>query len=97
MIPTLATLAVDANCDQLVHSFDPLFLSLKLVSRGLISPQQVWDILNRTKIRSERNPAFLNLIKSSPDHMWFSALLETLGEDKTTEWLKEVNQKSELL
>ena len=95
--PDIATLAVDANCDQLVQSLDPLFFALKLVSRGLISSQQARDILNRVKTRSERNSAFLCLIKSSSDPTWFSAILETLGEDKTTERLKEVPEKSESL
>ena len=93
--PDIATLAVDAKCDQLVQSLDPLFFALKLVSRGLISSQQARDILNRVKTRSERNSAFLSLMKSSSDPTWFSSLLETLGEDKTTEQLKEVLEKCE--
>ena len=94
----IAALAVDANCDKLVQSLDPVSIALKLVSRGLISSQQAQDILeDRVKTRSERNLAFLNLIKSTSDSTWFSSLLEVIGEDKTTETLKEVLEKSELL
>ena len=96
--PDIATIVADANCDELVKSLDPLYFVLVLVSRGLISKQQARDILNdRTKIktRSERNLAFLNLVKSSPDPTWFSALLEALEEERSTERLKEVLEKSE--
>ena len=95
--PDIAALAVDTNCDKLVQSLDPVSIALKLVSRCLISPQQAQDILDdRVKTRAERNLAFLNLIKSSHDSMWFSSLLEAIGEEKTTERLKEVLEKSEL-
>ena len=94
--PEIATLVVDANCDELVKSLDPLSFVLVLVSRGLISKQQARDILNdRAKTVSERNSAFLNLINSSPDPTWFAALLEALGEERTTQRLKEVLEKSE--
>ena len=95
--PDTATLAVDANCDQLVQSLDPLSFALKLVSCGFVSSQQARNILNRAKTRSERNSAFLSLIKSSSDPTWFSALLETLGEEKATERLKDALEKSESL
>ena len=93
----IATLVADDNCDELVKSMDPLSFVLELVSRGLISKQQARDILNdRAKTtKSERNLAFLNLVKSSSDPTWFSALLETLGEERTTERLKKVLEKSE--
>ena len=96
--PEIATLVADTHCDELVNSLDPLYFVLVLVSRGMISKQQARDILNdhaRIKTRSERNLAFLNLIKSSPDPTWFSALLEALEEERTTERLKEVLEKSE--
>ena len=94
--PDIATIVADDNCDELVKSLDPLSFVLVLVSRGLISKQQARDILNDpVKTRSERNLAFLNLVKSSPDPTWFSALLEALGEERTTERLKEVLEKSE--
>ena len=94
--PDIATLVADDNCDELVKSLDPLSFVLVLVSRGLISKQQARDILNDpVKTRSERNFAFLNLVKSSSDPTWFSALLEALGEERTTERLKEVLEKSE--
>ena len=93
-----AAIVVDSNCDKLVQSMDPVSSAPKLVSLGLISSQQAQDILDdRVKTRSERNLAFLNLIKSSPDPTWFSSLLEVLGEERTTEGLKEVLEKSELL
>ena len=96
--PTISTLVVDTNCDMLVTSIDPVFIAPKLVSRGLISSQQAQDVLDdRVKTRSERNLAFLNLIKSSPSQTWFSSLLEAIGEEKTTEPLKEVLEESELL
>ena len=96
--PDIAALAVDTNCDKLVQSLDPVSVAPKLVSRGLISLQQAEDVLNdHTKTRLKRNLTFLNLIKSSPDSTWFSSLLEVIGEDKTTERLKEVLEKSELL
>ena len=95
--PDVATLVAEANCDDLLKSLDPLFFALKLVSRGLISSLQARDILNRTKAVYERNSAFLNLIKSRSDPTWFVALLEALGEERTTERLKEVLEKSELL
>ena len=96
--PEVATLIVDANCDELVKSLDPLSFALVLVSRGLTSKQQARGILNdraENKTRSERNLAFLNLVKSSSDPTWLSALLEALGEERTTERLKEVLEKSE--
>ena len=94
----LVTIAVDINCDKLVQSMDPVSTAPKLVSRGLISSQQAQDVLDdRVKTRSERNLAFLNLIKSSSDPTWFSSLLEVLGENKTTERLKEVLEKCELV
>ena len=94
--PEIATLVADANCDELVKTLDPLSFVLVLFSRGLISKQQARDILNDpVKTRSERNFAFLNLVKSCPDPTWFSALLEALGEERTTERLKEVLEKSE--
>ena len=93
-----AAIVVDANCDKLVQSMDPVSSALKLVSFGLISSQQAQDILDdRVKTKSERNLAFLNLIKSSPDPTWFSSLLAVLGEERITEGLKEVLEKSELL
>ena len=93
-----AALVVDANCDKLVQSMDPVSSAPKLVSFGLISLQQAQDILDdRVKTRSERNLAFLNLIRSSPDPTWFSSLLEVLGKERTTEGLKEVLENSELL
>ena len=96
--PDIAALAVAANCDKLVQSLDPVSIAPKLVSRGLISSQQAQNILDdRVKTRAERNLAFLNLIKSSSYPTWFSSLLEAIGEDKTTETLKEVLEKSELL
>ena len=96
--PDIAALVVDTNCDKLVQSLDPVSIAPKLVSRGLISLQQAEDILdNHTKTRWERNLTFLKLIKSSPDSTWFSSLLEVIGEEKTTETLKEVLEKSELL
>ena len=92
----LAATVVDINCDKLVQSMDPVSVAPKLVSRGLISSQQAQDVLDdRVKTRLERNLAFLNLIKSSSNPTWFSSLLEVLGEDKTTERLKEVLEKSE--
>ena len=94
--PDVATHVADANCDELVKSLDPLSFALKLVSRGLVVPQQARDILYRAKTVSDRNSAFLNLIKSSPDPTWFATLLEALGEERTTERLKEVLKKSEL-
>ena len=94
----IATIIVDINCEKLVQSLDPVSFALNLVYRHLIASQQSRDILkDRNKTRSERNLAFLNLIKFSSDPTWFSALLETLGEDKTTERLKEVLEKSELV
>ena len=94
--PDIATIVADDNCDELVKSLDPLSFVLVLVSRGLISKQQARDILNDpVKTRSERNFAFLNLIKSSPDPTWFSTLLDALGEERTTKQLKEVLEKSE--
>jgi len=97
--PDVATHVADANCDELVESLDTLSFVLVLVSRGLTSKQQARDILNdRAEIkrtRSERNLAFLNLVKSSSDPTWFSALLEALGEERTTQRLKEVLEKSE--
>ena len=96
--PDIAALAVDANCDKLVQSLDPVSVAPKLVSRGLISSQQAQDILDdRVKTRSERNLAFLNLIKSSSYPTWFSSLLEVIVEDNTAERLKEFLEKSELL
>ena len=93
-----ASLVVDTNCDMLVTSMDPVSIAPKLVSRGLISSQQAQDVLDdRVKTRSERNLAFINLIKSSPSQTWFSSLLEVIGEEKTTEQLKEVLEESELL
>ena len=90
------TLIADANCNELVKSLETLSFVLELVSRGLLSKQQERDILNDcAKTRSERNLAFLNLVKSSPDPTWFSAFMETLGEERTTERLKEVLEKSE--
>ena len=84
-----SNVAVDTNCEELLKSLDPLPFALKLVSRGLISSQQVQDVLDdQVKTRSESNLACLNLIKSSSHPTWFSALLETLAEDKTTERLK---------
>ena len=95
--PVIAALVVDANCDKLVQSLDPVSVAPKLVSRRLISSQQAQDILeDRVKTRAERSLAFLNLIKSSSDPTWFSSLLESIGEEKTTERLKEVLEKSEL-
>ena len=94
----IAALAVDTNCDKLVKSLDPVSVAPKLVSRGLISSQQAQDILEHPlKTRSEKNLAFLNLIKSTSDPTWFSSLLESIGEEKSTERLKEVLEKSELL
>ena len=94
----VAAIVVDANCGKLVQSMDPVSSAPKLVSFGLISSQQAQDILDdRVKTKSERNLAFLNLIKSSPDPTWFSSLLEVLGEERITEGLKEVLEKSELL
>ena len=94
----LATIAVDINCDKLVQSMDPVSTAPKLVSRGLISSQQAQDVLDdRVKTRWERNLAFLNLIKASSDPTWFSSLLKVLGEDKTTERLKEFLEKCELV
>ena len=94
----VAAIVVDANCSKLVQSMDPVSSAPKLVSFGLISSQQAQDILDdRVKTKSERNLAFLNLIKSSPDPTWFSSLLEVLGEERITEGLKEVLEKSELL
>ena len=96
--PDIATIVADDNWDELVKSLDPLYFVLVLVSRDLISKQQARDILNnraKIKTRSERNLAFLNLVKSSPDPTWFSALLEALEEERTTERLKEVLEKSE--
>ena len=53
-------IVVDANCDKLVQSMDPVSSAPKLVSLGLISSQQAQDILDdRVKTRSERNLAFL--------------------------------------
>ena len=94
----IAALAVDTNCDKLVKSMDPVSIAPKLVSRRLISSQQAQDILgDRVMTRSERNLAFLNLIKSSSDPMWFSSLLQTFGEETMTEGLKEALEESELL
>ena len=94
---TIAAFVVDVNCNKLVTSMDPVSIAPKLVSRGLISSQQAQDVLDdRVKTRSEKNLAFLNLIKSSPGQTWFSSLLEVIGEEKTTEQLKEVLEKSEL-
>ena len=94
----IAALAVDTNCDKLVKSMNPVSIAPKLVSRGLISSQQAQDILDdRVRTRSEKNLAFLNLIKSTSDPTWFSSLLESIGEEKSTERLKEVLEKSELL
>ena len=94
----IAALSVDANCDKLVKSMDPVSIALKLVSRGLISSQQAQDILeDRVKTKSERNLAFLNLIKSGPDPTWFSSLLQAFGEERMTEGLKEALEESELL
>ena len=94
--PEIVRFVVDANCDELVKSLDPQSFVLVLVYRGLISKQQARDILNDpAKTRSERNLAFRNLIKSSSDSTWFSALLEALEEERTTERLKEVLEKSE--
>ena len=96
--PDIATFVLDTNCEKLVKSLDSLSFALKLVSRGLISSQQAQDVLDdRVKTRSEMNLAFLNLIKSSSDLTWFSTLLGVLAEDKTTERLKEVLEKSELV
>ena len=96
--PTIAALVVDINCNKLVTSLDPVSIAPKLVSRGLISSQQAQDVLDdRVKTRSERNLALLNLSKSSPSQTWFSSLLEAIGEEKTTEPLKEVLEESELL
>ena len=96
--PDIAALAVDTNCGKLLNSMDPVSVAPKLVSRRLISSQQAQNILDdRVKTRSERNLAFLNLIKSSSDPTWFSSLLEAIGEEKTTERLKEVLEESELL
>ena len=96
--PDLAALAVDANCDKLVKSMDPVSVAPKLVARGLISSQQAQDVLeDRVKTKSERNLTFLNLIKSTSDPTWFSSLLKAIGEEKTTERLKEVLEESELL
>ena len=94
--PEIIRFVVETNCDELVKSLDPQSFVLELVFRGLISKKQARDILNdRAKTVSDRNLAFLNLIKSSPDPTWFAALLETLGEERTTERLKEVLEKSE--
>ena len=96
--PDIAAIVVDTNYEKLVHSLDPASFALTLAYRHLITLQQSRSILkDRNKTRSERNVAFLNLIKSSSDPTWFSTLLETLGEDKTTERLKEVLEKSELV
>ena len=95
--PDIATYVADANYDELVKSLDPLSFALKLVSRNLVLPRQARDILCHAKTVSDRNSALLNLIKSSPDPTWFAALLEALEEERTTERLKEVLQKSELL
>ena len=94
--PDVATHVADANYDELVKSLDPLSFALKLVSRGLVLPRQARDILCRAKTVSDRNSAFLNLTKSSTDTTWFAALLEELGEERTTERLNEVLKKSEL-
>ena len=94
----IAAIVVDTNYGKLVQSLDPAYLALNLVYRHLITLKQSRAILkDREKTRSERNVAFLNLTRSSSDPTWFSALLETLGEDKTTERLKEVLEKSELV
>ena len=96
--PDIAAFVVDANCDKLVKSLDPVSIAPKLVSRGLISSQQAQDILeDRVKTKSERNLTFLNLIKSSPDPMWFSSLLQAFGEERMTEGLKEALEEGELL
>ena len=93
--PAIAALVVDANYSKLVASLDPVSIAPKLVSRGLISSQDILD--DGVKTRSQRKLAFINLIKSSPSQTWFSSLLEVLGEDRTTEPLKEVLEESELL
>ena len=95
--PTIAALAVDINRDKLVNLLDPVSIAPKLVSCGLISSQQAQDVLDdRVKTRSEKNLAFLNLIKSSPDPTWFSLLLEAIRKEKTTEQLEAILEESEL-
>ena len=96
--PTIAALVVDANCNKLVNSMDPVSIAPKLVSCGLISSQQAQDVLgDPVQTRSERNLAFHKLIKSSPSQTWFSSLLEVIGEEGAMEQLKKVLEESELL
>ena len=94
----IAAFVVDANCDKLVQSLDPVLFALKLVFRRLISQQQALDtIFDRAKTRVDRNLAFLNMVKSSTESTWFSSLLKAFGDGRNTEHLKELLQKSELL
>ena len=96
--PNVAAIVVDTNYEKLVQSLDPAYFALNLIYRHLMTLQESRAILkDREKTRSEMNLAFLNLTRSSSDPTWFSALLETLGEDKTTERLKDVLEKSELV
>ena len=96
--PAIAAFVVDTKYETLVQSLDPVSFALKLVYRRLMSPQQAQEILDDSaKTRSEKNLAFLNLVKSSPNSTWFSSLLEVFGEERTTMQLKEILEKGELV